>query len=98
VSRQARFEIVRTDAGWHGRFRAANGRIVWSTEVYTRKASLHNAIDSFVRALSPTNQVWIDEGPWTPDVRASVRMGYPGGSMFSTAKAIPVRLIDERKP
>lgn len=37
----ARFEIVRTNASqpWHARFRAANGRIVWTTEQYAR----HNA-------------------------------------------------------
>ena len=36
-ARQARFEIVRTEAGWHARFRATNGRIVWWTENYTRR-------------------------------------------------------------
>jgi uncharacterized protein YegP (UPF0339 family) len=35
-ARQPRFEIVRTDSGWHARFRAANGRVVLSSEVYTR--------------------------------------------------------------
>lgn len=38
----ARFEIVRTDAAqWHARFRAANGRVVWTTETYAwRDAAL----------------------------------------------------------
>lgn len=40
----ARFEVVRTDAGWHGRFVAANGRIVWWTETYTRRRSAVRAI------------------------------------------------------
>lgn len=42
----ARFEIVRTDAAqpWHARFVAANGRIVWTTENYTRKGTADAAI------------------------------------------------------
>jgi uncharacterized protein YegP (UPF0339 family) len=53
VSRQPRFEVVRTDAGqpWHARFRAANGAIVWTTENYARKRGAENAIDTFARAL-----------------------------------------------
>jgi uncharacterized protein YegP (UPF0339 family) len=42
----ARFEVVRTDAGHHARFVAKNGRIVWTTEVYTRRARAENAIES----------------------------------------------------
>lgn len=43
----ARFEIVRTDAAqpWHARFRAANGRVVWTTENYARRSSALSAID-----------------------------------------------------
>jgi uncharacterized protein YegP (UPF0339 family) len=44
VTRRPRYEIVRTDAGWHARFRASNGRIVWTTEVYTRRRDARNAI------------------------------------------------------
>jgi uncharacterized protein YegP (UPF0339 family) len=44
TAREPRFEIVRTDAGWHARFRAANGRIVWTTEVYARRGKAVNAI------------------------------------------------------
>lgn len=43
---QPRFEIVRTDASqpWHARFRAANGRIVWTTENYSRRRDAVAAI------------------------------------------------------
>lgn len=46
------FEIVRTDAEqpWHARFVASNGRIVWTTEQYTRRRGAENAI----RALEMT--------------------------------------------
>jgi uncharacterized protein YegP (UPF0339 family) len=42
----ARFEIVRSDAAqpWHARFRAANGRIVWTTEQYARRGGALNAV------------------------------------------------------
>lgn len=33
--RKPHWEIVRTDAGWHVRFRANNGHILLSSEVYT---------------------------------------------------------------
>ena len=38
------FEVVCTDAGYHGRFRADNGEIVWTTEVYTRREPVWEAI------------------------------------------------------
>jgi uncharacterized protein YegP (UPF0339 family) len=49
-ARSARFEIVRTDAAqsWHARFRAANGRIVWTTENYARRRGADDAIDALV--------------------------------------------------
>jgi len=52
-----RFEVVRTGghysafAGrtigsrWHARFRGANGRIVWTTETYTRRRAALAAIE-----------------------------------------------------
>lgn len=40
----SRFEIVRTDAGWHARFRAGNGQTVWTTETYTRRRAATNAV------------------------------------------------------
>ena len=45
MSRKPRFEIVRTDAEWHARFRAANGRIVWTTETYTRRGKVVAAVE-----------------------------------------------------
>jgi len=39
-----RFEIVRANVGYHARFRAANGRIVWWTETYTRRRAALAAI------------------------------------------------------
>lgn len=47
----ARFEIVRTDAGWHARYVAANHRIVWWTENYGRRRGAVRAIDGFVHPL-----------------------------------------------
>lgn len=44
-AREPRFEIVRSDAGWHARFRAANGRVVWATEVYQRRGKAVHAIE-----------------------------------------------------
>ena len=44
MSRQPRFEVVRTGAGWHARFRAANGQVVWTTEVYTRRKAAERAV------------------------------------------------------
>ena len=43
-TRAPRFEIVRTHAGHHARYGAANGRIVWTTEVYTRRGRALDAI------------------------------------------------------
>lgn len=41
----ARFEIVRTAAGRHARYRAGNGQIVWTTEVYARRRAALHAIE-----------------------------------------------------
>lgn len=42
----SRYDVVRTDAGWHARFIAANGRTVFVTESYTRKRAAENAIET----------------------------------------------------
>lgn len=49
----ARFELVRSDAPqpWHCRFRAANGRVLLSSENYVHKAGALNAVRSLARAL-----------------------------------------------
>lgn len=44
----ARFEVVRTDAGWHSRFVAGNNKTVWTTEVYTRRRAAVSAIESLL--------------------------------------------------
>lgn len=41
---EPRFEVVRSDAGWFGRFVAKNGQKVWQTEVYTRRRHVVRAI------------------------------------------------------
>lgn len=47
--RQPRFEIVRTDAGWHARYKSANGEKVWTTEAngYRKERTAIAAIESF---------------------------------------------------
>lgn len=40
-----RFEVVHTAAGRHARFVAANGRTIWWTETYTRRAGALHAIE-----------------------------------------------------
>lgn len=54
MTRQPRFEIVRTDAGHRARFRAANGRIVWWTEVYTRRNAAVLAVHTIAKPLTST--------------------------------------------
>lgn len=44
MRKRPHFEIVRTAAGWHSRYIAANGRIVWWTETYTRRRAARTAI------------------------------------------------------
>jgi uncharacterized protein YegP (UPF0339 family) len=52
-ARSPRFEVVQSDAGWFARFRAANGRIVFVSEVYTRERAAERAMwlvrDSAIR-------------------------------------------------
>lgn len=52
------YEIVRTDAGWHTRFRATNGRIVWTTEIYTRRRGALAAI----RSINAIHYAWVEYG------------------------------------
>lgn len=44
TARLPHWEIVQTDAGFHTRFRANNGRILLSSEVYTRRSRALRAI------------------------------------------------------
>jgi uncharacterized protein YegP (UPF0339 family) len=44
-ARQARFELVRSDAGWFARFIASNGKEVWRTsETYTTRRRATDAL------------------------------------------------------
>lgn len=56
--RQARFVIVRTAAGWHVRFMAANNRVVWTTQVYSNESSAYKAI-YFLRGNLAARE-WVD--------------------------------------
>lgn len=65
-ARQPRFEIVRGDAGWWARFRAANGRVVWTTETYRRRIDAAAAIraldtDLAADAANPNRIRQVDE-------------------------------------
>ncbi len=57
MTRQPRFEIVRTHAGWHARFRASNGRILMSSEVYTRRRAAVSAVELVARTLMVDGRV-----------------------------------------
>lgn len=73
--RASRFEIVRTGAGYHARFIATNGRIVWTTEVYTRRRRAVEAIelllDQTVTESAFADHPEIQRGPFrlTTEVR-----------------------------
>lgn len=79
-----RFEIVQTDAGWHSRSIAANGQVVLTSEVYTRRAAARNAIRITAQLFSIT-PVFFDE---------------EDGVMYVHAAGMraEVRDVDERRP
>lgn len=83
----ARFEIVRTDADqpWHARFRAANGRIVWTTENYTRRAKAERAVLLLTNGVEPHSHLGVRE---TDDGKRFV---------YTASGCVEVRLIDERE-
>ena len=91
------YEIVRTDAGWHVRFRASNRRIIWTTEVYTRRANAVVAIES----INAIHSCWIEPyaeydhtaDKWHPGLVRRV------DSWNKTDKVIArIRDVDERTP
>lgn len=55
------FEVVRTTAGWHARFRAANGQIVWHTETYTRPRGALRAIALLDAKAAASEILEVDE-------------------------------------
>lgn len=85
----ARFEIVRTDAEqpWHARFRAENGRVVWSTENYARRKTAINAVCVIAREFSWGGvATWRTDGPWQEVLIE--HGGFRAG--------VPVLMVDER--
>lgn len=45
-ARDPRVEVVRSDAGWFGRYIASNGKEIWRTsEVYTRRRGVERAVE-----------------------------------------------------
>jgi hypothetical protein len=44
-------EQVRTDAGWHGRIRGANGEPVWTTEVLEDQRAVREAYALLARSV-----------------------------------------------
>ena len=78
-------EIVRTDSGWHSRIRAANGRIVWVTEVYTRRRAAVNAVIVVGEALG----VYLDA--LYLDSTKALRAGWPSGIGDTTLSDVDER-------
>lgn len=79
--RKPRFEVVRSDAGWHARFVGANGRKVWQTEVYRKRIDAVRAVELIVGNLVRTSP--FAEHP---------EIGWQGEPDYPTE----VRTVDER--
>ena len=84
MSRSPRFEICRDDDGWWARFRAANGRVVWVTETYTRRGAAENALVGLAKPF------WCAAVLHSYDGRMSLRV-----DLYDT-KGIEVREVDEQ--
>lgn len=84
----ARFEIVRTAAGFHARLVASNGRIIMSSEVYARRAGALGAVAVSLEAAGcAVNR------PPTPDTPGR----YLAVPLFSDDPvSFEVRDVDER--
>jgi uncharacterized protein YegP (UPF0339 family) len=96
MSRDPRFEVVRTDAGWHARFVASNGQTVWVTESYRKKETAVRAIDTLARHFSPTGQAWVSNVRVGNERHVEVRYGSEDHRTWSDAHRLDVRLVDER--
>ena len=83
-TRDARFEIVRTDAGHHARFVAANGQTVWVTESYRRRKAAERAIELIVGET-------IQQSPHTehPEVDWQGNMERPTEVLYVDERAKP---------
>jgi uncharacterized protein YegP (UPF0339 family) len=94
----ARFEIVRGDGGeepdyWWARFVAANGRKVWVTESYERRAGAENAILSIATAFGIIAPKLVENVPgreWFVHSELSLSQ--------STSVGVHVLFVDERTP
>lgn len=76
-----RFEIVRTPVGHHARFRAANGQVVWTTEVYARRRAALEAVE-LITGARPTPSLggllevrWAGNPARATEVRSVVERG-----------------------
>lgn len=56
-----RFQIVRTEGGYHARITGDNHEIVWATETYTREQGAQEAIELIGHAMGFT-PIWEDGG------------------------------------
>lgn len=92
----ARFEIVRTAAGWHARFRASNSKVQFSSENYTRRSRAVAAVANLLRSVSPTDQVWVSNTRAGGVLSSEVRYGAIGHSTYTNAHRVEVREVDER--
>jgi uncharacterized protein YegP (UPF0339 family) len=55
-ARLPRWEIVTVDTGWHLRFRASNGRVLLSSEVYTRLRAAERAMSIIAATVRELGQ------------------------------------------
>lgn len=66
---RARFDLVETDAGFHGRLVAGNGEPIWTTEVLSSEANVERAIASLRSAVDAGVRVrHVDERSGQPAV------------------------------
>ena len=52
--RQPRFEVVQTASGFHARFRASNGAIIASSEVYATRRAARRAVSLIAWSMGAT--------------------------------------------
>lgn len=87
-------QIVRTNAGWHGRIIGGNGEPEWTTEVFTSRFAT-------VEALSRLGRMFLG-GPFdTVEDRFEDRMVLSfrlDSDPLGQAVGLPVEEIDERPP
>lgn len=82
-----RFEVVRTNKGWHARVKGGNSKIIMSSESYKTKASAHKAVRAIAEMFSEQGMVWEMAG------YVSISLD---GDVNGLKRAIPVLEVDER--